>query len=51
MGALGKKLDLLNGFIAGCNVKMINLARMLVGFFVCFRQKSGVNIQRHQKTD
>ena len=28
------QLDLLNDFIAGCNIKMINLAWMLGGFFL-----------------
>ena len=31
--ALDIQLDLLNDFIAGCNIKMINLAWMLGGFF------------------
>ena len=38
------QLDLLNGFIAGCNVKMINLAPMLV-FLMVFLYKD------YQKTD
>ena len=40
------QLDLLNYFLAGCNVKMIHLARMRGRFFICFINKNGVILRR-----